>query len=200
MSPLEVVAVVFSLACVIGSARRQVWAWPAGLVGVVAYARVFFDARLYADMGLQAVFFVQGCYGWLEWRRVKGNARLVPITVLATPARALWAVAIPFTALVLGAALARYTDASSPYLDSLVSVMSLAANALLARRVIDNWALWVAADVLYIGLFASKGLYLSAALYVAFLGLALAGWQAWRREGSRVPDDTAATRVVPEAA
>lgn len=200
MTLLEVVAVAFSLACVIGSARRQVWAWPAGLVGVVAYAMVFSGARLYADMGLQAVFFVQGCYGWVEWRRAKGNAPVVPITALSARARMLWAVAIVVMALGVGGALARYTDASSPYLDSLVSVMSLAANTLLARRVVDNWALWVLADVLYVGLFASKGLFLSAALYVVFLGLALAGWQAWRREGATLPDDALAARAVPEAA
>ena len=200
MSLLEVVAVGFSLACVIGSARRQVWAWPAGLVGVVAYSMVFYGARLYADMGLQAVFFVQGCYGWVEWRRAKGSAPVVPITALSTRARALWAIGILVTALGVGGALAHYTDASSPYLDSLVSVMSLAANTLLARRVIDNWPLWVAADVLYGGLFSSKGLYLSAALYFVFLGLALAGWQAWRREGGTTPDDLMASGAVAEAA
>jgi nicotinamide riboside transporter PnuC len=58
---------------------------------------------------------------------------------------------------------------------------SLAANWLLARRMIDNWALWLTADVLYIGLFVSKELFASAALYVVFLALAITGWRSWLR-------------------
>lgn len=183
MSPLELAAVVFSLASVVLAARRHVGTWPAGIVGVSAYFAVFVGAKLYADAALQVVFLAQSVYGWLHWtrRKVAVHGDEAPIVVLRARQRALLGLAVAAGAAAVGTGLARYTDAASPYLDATVSVTSLAANWLLARRVLDNWALWVGADVLYVVLFASRGLALSAALYALFLVLAAAGWRAWWR-------------------
>ena len=189
MSPYELTAVAFSLACVLLALREHVLTWPAGLIGVAAYFLVFKDARLYADMVLQVIFFAQGVYGWAYWsRRRRGSLtsdsrdQYVPIRSLSARGRLVTVVAICLLALAVGSALAQWTDASAPYVDSTLSSLSLVANALLARKLIENWIAWVVADVGYIGLFMWKGLGLSAALYVLFLALAVAGWLRWRRE------------------
>lgn len=190
MSPYELTAVAFSLACVLLALREHVLTWPAGLIGVTAYFLVFRDARLYADMVLQVIFFAQGVYGWAYWsRRRRGalmsdsrDSKRVPIRRLSARGRFVTLVAICVFALVAGSALAQWTDASAPYVDSTLSTLSLVANALLTRKLIENWIAWVVADVGYVGLFLSKGLGLSAALYVLFLALAVAGWLRWQRE------------------
>ena len=190
MSVLELIAVVFSLASVVLAVRRHAATWPVGMIAVAAYFTVFTEARLYADAALQGVFFAQGVYGWACWMRsgrVAGAATEAPIVALEWPRRLAIAALVTAAAWGIATGLSRYTDASSPRLDATVSVLSLTANWLLARRVIDNWALWIIADVLYIGLFVSKGLNASAALYAVFLVLAIAGWRSWRHQrGSQV--------------
>ena len=197
MSPLEIVAVVFSLLSVVYAMRRRVATWPTGIVGVMAYTIVFARTRLYADMALQVVFLAQGLYGWANWRNASANAdAAAPIATMSNSARLGVAVAVVASVATLWQLLARYTDAASPLWDATVSVLSLAANWLLARRLLENWVLWILADVLYVGLFWSKGLRLSAGLYAIFLVLAVAGLLRWMHE-ARAP---AAPRVRALAA
>jgi nicotinamide mononucleotide transporter len=80
-----------------------------------------------------------------------------------------------------GALLTRYTDASAPYWDATASVLSITANQLLARRVLENWVLWIVADALYVGIFLWQGLHLSAALYALFFGMVIVGLLRWTR-------------------
>jgi nicotinamide mononucleotide transporter len=179
---LELIAVAFSLACVVLAARRHIGTWPAGIVAVIAYFVVFVDSKLYADATLQLIFLGQGLYGWMLWMRGRGEAALdAGIRVLSWKQRATVAALVITASLAIGTGLSRYTDASRPLIDSTVSVLSLAANWLLARRILENWILWLTADILYVGLFISKGLHASALLYTLFLALAFAGWRSWLR-------------------
>ena len=58
-------------------------------------------------------------------------------------------------------------------------VTSIAAQILLARRVIENWVLWIAVDAGAIPLYLVKGLTFTAVLYLAFLLLCLLGLYEW---------------------
>ena len=46
MTPIEWVATAFGLACVILTIRQSIWCWPTGLIQVVLYVFVFFEAKL----------------------------------------------------------------------------------------------------------------------------------------------------------
>ena len=189
MHLVELIAVAFSLVCVVLAARRHVGTWPAGIMAVIAYFVVFVDSKLYADAALQIIFLGQGVYGWVLWMRgteTPGTASDMRIAVLSWPQRALLATIVVVASLAIGLGLSRYTDASRPLIDSTVSVLSLAANWLLARRILENWALWLTADVLYVALFISKELHASALLYTVFLALAIAGWRSWVRTMAKV--------------
>ena len=180
MSWLEVFAVVMSLASVALTVRRHVACWPTGIVGVAAYFALFVEQKLYADSALQIVFLAQNAYGWWYWLHgIDGGDR--PVGVLRARDRTLIALATAVAALGVGAALARWTDAALPFADAALSTTSLVANWLLARKLIENWWLWLAADVGYVAVFWSKGLRLSAALYVVFFALCVIGVREWSR-------------------
>jgi nicotinamide mononucleotide transporter len=195
MSPIEVLAVVATLLSVWLSVRRNILTWPTGIVGVSAYFVVFLRARLYADTALQVLFFVQCSYGWWAWRRSEQRAE-PPIRTLSPGGRVAVAAGVAAAAWLTGTLLARYTNAAAPYWDAAASVLSVTANQLLARRVLENWILWIVADALYVGIFVWKSLYLSAALYALFLAMVIAGLWRWSREYRGV----AAGRVLSGAA
>jgi nicotinamide mononucleotide transporter len=183
-SPLELTAVVASALAVWLSVRRRVATWPVSIVAVSAYLVVFVRERLYADAALQIVFLAQSAYGWWAWTGAERRAE-PPVRLLSLGWRIATIAAIVLGAGAVGALLDRHTDAAAPYWDAAASTASLTANQLLARRVLENWLIWMAADVVYIGLFTWKGLWASALLYVAFLGMCVAGLVRWTREYRR---------------
>ena len=183
MSYLEIFATVFTLICVWLTVKRSIWCWPAGIIGVSAYFFVFFEAKLYADMGLQLIFLVQSIYGWYFWLHGKqDDEEKVPIRLLNPKERLFAGLLIAVLVAVIGTLTARLTDTDVAYLDATVASISLVANLLLARKILDNWALWIFVDVVYIGLFYYKGLYLTSALYLVFFFMATAGLLQWRKQ------------------
>lgn len=185
MSLLELLAALTGAVAVWLSTREHVWNWPVGLVNVALYAVVFYEARLYADMGLQVVYFALSLYGWYEW--LYGGEDRSALAVSRIDVRtATWlaVIGVAFAAL-LGALLRRYTDAALPWLDSALASGSLVAQFMLTRKLLENWAVWIVVDVVYVGMYVFKSLYLTAGLYALFLALAVMGHARWRESLER---------------
>ncbi|TWB25392.1 nicotinamide riboside transporter PnuC [Nitrospirillum bahiense] len=180
MSPLEIVAVIVSALAVWTTTRRSLWCWPLGLASVALYGVVFLEAKLYSDMVLQAVFGAFLVYGWVcWWRGVRDDGQVV-VRPLSVRDAILGLAAGGAASVALGLAMARWTDASLPYLDATLAGFSLVAQYWTARKHIENWWLWIAVDVVYVAMYVVKDLYLTAGLYVAFIVLAILGLRSWR--------------------
>lgn len=179
MSPLEAVAAALGLINIVLLIRRSIWNYAFGLAMVTLYAPIFFEQRLYSDALLQLFFIVVQIYGWWEWRRSADQAGEVVVERLGWKGRAIWTAVCVSAWLVWSSAMHRFTDAVNPYWDGAVAAMSVTAQALLARRYVENWPLWVAVDVVASALYWGRGLKLTAFLYALFLVLALQGWRAW---------------------
>ncbi len=180
-SPLELIGIVATIANVWLLARNRAVGWPVGLVAVLAYGVVFFEARLYADTLLQGFFFVTGVWGWYDWKYGAKDRTERPVTRLSGRGWAVALVAIAATSGLLGGAFHLFSDAARPFLDSALTGASVVAQLLLMRRVMDNWLIWIVADVLYVPLYLSRDLPLTALLYAGLCGLALHGYLGWRR-------------------
>ena len=181
MSGFELVAVVVTLAAVWLTAREIIWCWPTALVSVSMYAVVFYQAKLYADMGLQGVYFLLSIYGWWAWLHGGRDHTELEVSVASPRLRVLLLAIGTVLGLVMGTLLHRHTDASLPFMDSGLTAFSLVAQWLMTRKLLESWLLWIAVDVLYVGMFLYKELYLTAGLYAVFLGLATMGFVEWRR-------------------
>src|SRR5262245_55191135 len=159
MSPLEIVAALFGVACVALTIKRHMGCWPTGLIQVALYIVVFYRARLYSDMGLQVVFVVLQIYGWFLWARGKREESEVRVVRLSPREGALWSLVGVVVSGALGWSMKHWTDASFPYWDATATVLSLIAQYLMGRKILESWLLWILVDVLSIGLYAVKDLY-----------------------------------------
>ena len=180
MSPLEWFAASLGLVAVWLNVRENVAAWPIGAVMVALYIYIFASAKLYADAGLQCVYFVLQFYGWYQW--LHGGAAHAVLHVSRASTRAL-AVGMTIAAtgtFGLGWVLARYTDQALPFWDSGIAAFSLVAQWMLARKLIENWVLWFVIDIVAVGVYATRGLVATTILYAVYIGLAVAGYRAWK--------------------
>ncbi len=193
MSGLEIAATVFGLVNVYLIVRRNIWNFPFGLVMVVLYAKIFYDYKLYSDSLLQLYYIVVQLYGWWYWLRGRRPDGLIDVETLDARARLVAGAVIVAGAAALGWGMSN-TDASVPYWDATTTVMSLVAMVLLSRRKLENWVLWIAVDVLSIGIYSYKELYLTAGLYAVFLCLASWGLVEWLRAWRVAAEPAPATR------
>ena len=133
------------------------------------------------DMGLQGLYFALAAYGWWAW--LHGGEDHGELRVSLTPGRMRAALmgAAAIGGVLLGLALHVFTDASLPFMDSMLTSVSIAAQWMQTRKLLESWLVWLAVDVLYVGIFLYKELFLTAGLYAVFLGLAVMGFLEWRR-------------------
>ncbi len=181
MSPLEIAAVVITLAAVYLTTRQVIACWPLAMVGVALYGLVFYEAKLYADMGLQGLYFAMSAYGWWAWSHGGEGGGELPVSRTTRGAWLLLAGGGALASITLGQTLSRTTDASLPFLDSTLTAFSVVAQWMQTRKQLDAWAIWIVLNVFYVGMFLYKELYPTAGLYAVFIVLAVSGFIQWRR-------------------
>lgn len=178
---LEIVAFALAVAMVVLNIRVNPLAWPLAIASSLLYFALFFDSRLYGEAGLQIFFALVAGWGWWQWLRgtlpdgsalrvrslsPRGLAVVIALTLAAWP--------------LLGLFLDRFTDTDVPYWDAFPTAGSVAGQWLLARKYVENWPAWIVVNVVSVGLFAWKGLWLTVLLYALFTAMAVAGWRAWQ--------------------
>ena len=141
--------------------------------------------KLYSDLLLQGFFVIVQLYGWRVWTRTAAIEGAVTVRLLGAAARIGGLAAIALATALWGALMHRYTDAALPWWDATIAMLSVAAQCLMSWRYVENWALWIAVNVVSIGVYAAKGLWPTAALYILLLGLSLWGLAKWVRAGHR---------------
>ena len=182
VSLLEVVAFVLAIVMVVLNMRVNALAWPLAIISSLLYFALFWNSRLYGDASLQVFFALVALWGWWQWLRGRA-ADGAALQVRALPVRGRWglllalALAWPATGLFLKT----FTDTDVPWWDAFPTAASVIGQWLLGRKYVENWPAWVVVNVVSVGLFAYKGLWLTTLLYTLFVAMSFMGWRAWAR-------------------
>ena len=181
MSPLEIIAVIISIIGVTLTIRRNMWCWWFNFVAFVLYAYLFYEFKLYGETILQFFFMGMNFYGFYYWFKGKQQDHEIRIEPIATKTVMLQMGFAAIGGLIFGLILKHFTDAAVPMLDSQLAAFSLLATYWTSRKHIATWVLWVFVDIVYVGMFIYKDLFLTAGLYTAFVALAAFGWWQWQQ-------------------
>lgn len=185
---IEIAGTFFGILGVWLTIKQNIFCFPAGIINVSLYAWLFFSAKLYADAALQIIYIILLIYGWIQWNR----KIMTDETVVSETDKGLLLVLLILgagAAFFLGTFLYAKTDAALPYLDSSTTVMSLIAQWMIAKKKIENWLIWIAADVIYVGMYVYKELYLTSGLYFIFILLAIKGYAEWKKSLKQIPSN-----------
>jgi nicotinamide mononucleotide transporter len=176
----EIAGFVTGALCVWLLVRRNIWNFPVGIANNLLFVWLFLHAGLYADSGLQLVYVALAVAGWYWWLKGGREHRGVAVADPSRPALIACLAAVGVVWALLQWGLLRWTNSTVAGWDAVTTALSLVAQFMLSRKWIANWWLWIAADVIYIPLYAYKGLWLTAGLYAVFLGMCIAGLVQWR--------------------
>lgn len=181
MSPLEIFAVLISLIGVGLTVIRNMWCWLFNFFAFVLYAYLFYEFKLYGETILQFFFMVVNFYGFYYWLKGKQQDHDIRIEPIAVQTAIIQMIIAAVGGLVFGLVLQNFTDAAVPMLDSQLAAFSLLATYWTSRKHIATWILWVFVDIVYVGMFIYKDLFLTSALYAAFVLMAAYGWYQWEK-------------------
>lgn len=187
-STLELVGVVTGLICVYLAAINNIWNWPFAIISTAIYVYIFQQTALYADMGQNIYLFFINIYGWYFWLKKPKTEEKRPVLSI-TKKQVIWFIIIVAVAspalgytLVSLAPILHYKPAAYPYLDSFCTACSLIAQVFLARKILQNWLIWIFVDIIYVGIYIVKGLEPTAFMFGVYALIALFGYIDWRKE------------------
>ena len=178
---LEIVAVIFGILSVWFARKENIWVYPTGIVNVLVYVYLCFYAGLYADMAINAFYFVMSVFGWYNWSRRDESLQHVSISTLSLKQWLFYILLIAAAFGVIYYVLSNFTDSTVPVFDSFTTSLFIAGMWLMALKKIENWLLWILGDVLVIPMFALKGLAFTSIQYIVFLVLAVMAYVEWRK-------------------
>jgi len=184
MTWTEILGFVTGAASVLLAVRQSAWNWPVGIANNAFFLILFWRANLYADAVLQIVYIVISIFGWWNWLRGGTGHTELPVTKTSRRSAIILATITAVTTAILAIALRRFTDSSVPLGDGVTTALSLTAQFMLSRKLLENWWVWMTADVIYIALYCYKSLYLTAVLYLLFFAMCIAGYTGWRKSSA----------------
>jgi nicotinamide mononucleotide transporter len=180
---LELTAVVFGIISVLFARKNNILVYPTGLVSTLIYVYILLEWKLFGDFIINIYYSVMSILGWYLWTRKKNGATEFPISVMNRKDYLISS--IIFTGTLLFVALVYYFFDKfthwTAYVDTLTTALFFVGMWLMAKRKIENWLLWIVADIISVPLYFYKGLTFSSIQFLLFTIIAILGYIEWRK-------------------
>lgn len=177
---IEAIAAIASAWSVWLLAKNNPLGWWIGLIGVIAYAAVFYQVKLYGEVGIQFFYLITSLQAIYIWLRGGENSTEKPVCRISQRWLILTAVLVAVGVFGLRTVLVSLGGAA-PFWEALTTILSAIAQLYLMERYLESWYLWIVADTIFVPLYASRGLYLTSILYAIFWLMAIYGLQNFQR-------------------
>ncbi len=182
---IEIVGAILSLIYLYLSIKQKLSLWFFGIISSLFYIVIFFQTKFYADMSLQFYYVVISIYGWINWKHGDDVAgKEMPAAQLTKRLFVNLCIATGLIYIIYYFILSKFTDSTIPKADSVVGALSIVGTWMLARKLIENWIVWIVADGLCVGLYFYKGLYPTAILFIIYTLMAAVGYWEWKKSPS----------------
>lgn len=182
MSFIEGIAVLFGLLSVWFAKKENILVYPTGIISVLIYVHICYNAKLYADMGINAYYFIMSVYGWYMWTRKGDVTTHIPISRNDKNEHLVSLIILVVSYVTIYYTLSTYTDSDVPMWDAFTTAFAFAAMWLMAKKKVENWLAWIITDLVSVPLYFYKGYILTSFQFLVFLALAIAGYVSWTKK------------------
>ncbi len=181
---LEAIAFFFGIASVVYAKKENILVYPTGLVATVITVYLFYIDALFGDMMMNFYYSIMSIYGWWNWARVKQNKKVVRISRTNVREKQVGIVFFLLTMMVTYGVYRVYgTELNyTNYVDILTSGIFFTAMWYMANKKLENWTLWILADIITVPLYAYRGWGMLSLQYLIFTVLAIQGYLAWKKD------------------
>ncbi|MCY1633146.1 nicotinamide riboside transporter PnuC [Marinifilum sp. D737] len=180
---VEIIGTLSGLLFLYLEIKQNKWLWPVGLLTSAMYIYVFFVAKLYADMSLQFYYVFISIYGWILWSRGKRQQeKELPVVHLNMSLSLKLIVASIAIYVLIAFILVNFTDGSVPYWDAFTTALSIVATWMLARKILEQWLVWIVVNSVSLGLYIYKDLNFTAVLFFFYTTMAVVGYLQWKKD------------------
>jgi nicotinamide mononucleotide transporter len=176
----EILAVVLAIAYLVLAIRQNIWCWAAAAVSSLLFLFVMYRANLYLQSALQLFYLGMAVYGWRQWRRGGDDSSELKVSTWSLRHHTIAIGLVLLLVMISGEVLSRNSDAALPHVDAFVTWGAVVATFMVARKVLENWIYWFVIDAVSVGLYLSRDLVFTSALFVVYLVLIVIGYRSWR--------------------
>ncbi len=180
---IEIIGAVLGVLFLYFEIKEKSLLWPTGILTSLFYIFIFYKAQFYADMGLQFYYVIVSIYGWWYWWRGSSNEAEEDLPIVHLYVKLAWillAVSVLLFVLI-SFILVHYTDSPLPYWDAFTTALSITATWMLARKILEQWWLWILVNSVSLGLYIYKGLYPTVVLFAFYAALSVVGYWQWKK-------------------
>lgn len=176
---LDIIGAVGAFIATIAYIRVSLWAWPISLLAIFVDIFLYYQQGIYGDMSLQLVYLAFTIYGWYQWKFGGKEQQGLPITSITLKQVLLLTAIAVLSIYVMFIILTNYTDSHVPFWDAATTILSLIAQWMVCRKIIENWILWFVIDGAYAVLYFYKNIPAHSLLQLVYLGMAIVGYIYW---------------------
>lgn len=180
---LELTAVVFGIISVLFARKNNILVYPTGLISTLIFVYILLEWKLFGDFIINIYYSIMSVLGWYLWTRKKNGADEFPISIMNGKdyliSSLIFTITLLFVALVYQF-FDKFTDWTA-YVDTLTTALFFVGMWLMAKRKIENWIIWVIADIISVPLYFYKGLTFSSMQFLLFTIIAILGYLEWKR-------------------
>lgn len=181
---IEIFALVTGIAYVVLEIMQKNAMWVLGILTGSACAFSFGVQHVWASMGLNLYYVVMSVVGLVQWRKASTQVAEGEIHLQVVPKKVgIWSVVVFFVGSLVLIQLLRAAGDAQPFLDGTAAVLSVIGTWWLAQSYLQQWLLWIVADILTTTLCLTTGQYWLAFLYIAYIASAVYGYFHWKKRG-----------------
>lgn len=184
---IEIFALVTGIVYVVLEILQKNAMWVIGILTGAACAFEFAVTHVWASMGLNLYYVAMSVVGLIQWRKASGQVEEGDIHLQKVSLKAGILSAVLFTAgTAVMIPVLKATGDPAPFLDAIAVMLSVVGTWWLAQSYLEQWFIWMVADVLTTTLCLTTGQYWMAALYLVYIGSAVYGYVHWKSRGKYV--------------
>ncbi|MDH8702248.1 nicotinamide mononucleotide transporter [Dysgonomonadaceae bacterium PH5-43] len=180
---IEIIGALLSFIFLILEVKQNWIMWIVGIFSSAFYIYIFYNAHLFANMGMNVYYTVMSVYGLYCWKFAK-NKEANESNDFHFISKELAIKLSIITLFVFGLILfilKRVPDSEIPIPDALIASLSIVATWMTAKKIVECWYPWIFVNFFSIGVYAYQHLYPTAILYVFYGTLSIVGLINWRK-------------------
>lgn len=181
----ELIAAGLGFIAIFLQIKQNIWYWLVSIIMVSMYIYIYIASKLYADMSLQVYYLIISFYGWYMWlfgNKLNNHRSELKVSRITKEMVAILGIVAMLLFILIAWILITFTNSDLPYWDSFTTALSFVATWMLARKVLENWLIWIVVDAVSVGIYIYKDLYPTAVLFLFLSVLAIVGYKKWKMD------------------